>query len=298
MVGYKAGVMEYSLTCEHIRQSFNFHYGAKELVHLKRWITGLSALPVLIFLVYMGGFPFLLLIGFVCICAQWEYNRIISNADSDFMSGVVVRWGYLTSLLLLVAAHMVGIGSVAVLLALNLVIVGVMSVFLYKTNPRVGHIIQQQVLGIIYIPYLFLYWQSSATSRRHGVHLFASCYHLCRGYQRILCRNLSGASQTQPGHQSRKNLRRRLGGLCGNLLAGSIGIVFFMPSISWGSGILFFLAAGVAGQVGDLFESEMKRSSDIKDSGGLLPGHGGFLDRIDALLFASPVAYLFKMYIF
>jgi phosphatidate cytidylyltransferase len=71
-----------------------------------------------------------------------------------------------------------------------------------------------------------------------------------------------------------------------------------MPSIPWGAGILFFLVAGIAGQVGDLFESEMKRSSDIKDSGSLLPGHGGFLDRIDALLFASPVAYLFKVYIF
>ena len=121
-------------------------------MHLKRWITGLSALPILIFLVYAGGFPFLLLIGIVCICAQWEYNRIISNADSDFMSSVVVRWGYLSSLLLLVAAHIAGISSVAVLLALNLVSVGVMSVFLYKTNPRVGRIIQKQVLGITYIP--------------------------------------------------------------------------------------------------------------------------------------------------
>jgi len=70
-----------------------------------------------------------------------------------------------------------------------------------------------------------------------------------------------------------------------------------LPALSWGSAVLFFLAVGLAGQVGDLFESEFKRSSQIKDSGGILPGHGGFLDRIDALLFASPVAYLFKIYI-
>ena len=73
--------------------------------------------------------------------------------------------------------------------------------------------------------------------------------------------------------------------------------LFFLPTLSWGPVVLFFLAVGLAGQVGDLFESEFKRSSKIKDSSGLLPGHGGFLDRIDALLFASPVAYLFKIYI-
>jgi phosphatidate cytidylyltransferase len=62
--------------------------------------------------------------------------------------------------------------------------------------------------------------------------------------------------------------------------------------------LLFFLAAGIAGQLGDLFESEMKRSSHIKDSSNILPGHGGVLDRIDALLFASPVAYVFIRFIF
>jgi len=68
--------------------------------------------------------------------------------------------------------------------------------------------------------------------------------------------------------------------------------------LPWGLCAIFFVAVGIAGQVGDLFESELKRTSHVKDSGGLLPGHGGFLDRIDALLFAAPVAYLFKVYIF
>ena len=67
--------------------------------------------------------------------------------------------------------------------------------------------------------------------------------------------------------------------------------------MSWGLSILFFLSIGLVGQGGDLFESKLKRSANIKDSGAILPGHGGILDRIDALLFVAPIAYLFKAYI-
>jgi phosphatidate cytidylyltransferase len=94
-----------------------------------------------------------------------------------------------------------------------------------------------------------------------------------------------------------KTIEGSIGGLAGNLVVGAIGKYFFLSAMPWGLCLLFFIVVGVAGQVGDLFESELKRSSGIKDSGGILPGHGGVLDRIDALLFASPVAYVFIRFI-
>ena len=268
-------------------------------MHLKRWITSLSALPFLIFLVYIGGFPFIVLVGFACVCSLWEFYRIVFNADDDMRHGIIVWWGYLVGLGIIFAAHIAGSESVLAVVALNLVIVGLISLFLYKSTPSVVNVIPKQIQGIVYIPLLLSFLVSIRRGPDGMVWIYILLAIIFAGdVSAYYVGSYLGRHKLIPAISPGKTIEGAFGGLVGNLVVGSIGKFFFLPAISWGSVILFSLAVGLAGQVGDLFESEFKRSSQIKDSGSILPGHGGFLDRIDALLFASPVAYFFKIYIF
>jgi phosphatidate cytidylyltransferase len=84
-------------------------------------------------------------------------------------------------------------------------------------------------------------------------------------------------------------------GLAGSLLAAAVGsavVLWFMFHVAIGWGLLFGFAIAVASVVGDLGESMLKRDLGVKDMSGLLPGHGGVMDRLDSIVFAAPAGFL------
>jgi len=93
------------------------------------------------------------------------------------------------------------------------------------------------------------------------------------------------APQISPG----KTIEGAIGGLVGSSAVGGVAFFFFELG-PWWLGLITGCLIGIAGQIGDLCESFMKRQAGAKDSGTLLPGHGGILDRIDALFFAFSVS--------
>jgi phosphatidate cytidylyltransferase len=102
-----------------------------------------------------------------------------------------------------------------------------------------------------------------------------------------------GRRPLAPTLSPKKTVEGLIGGWVAALAAALVASNWFLPSFSpLDALVASFLLTG-AGLIGDLSESALKRSAGIKDSGGLLPGHGGVLDRIDSLLFSSPVFYYY-----
>jgi phosphatidate cytidylyltransferase len=87
-----------------------------------------------------------------------------------------------------------------------------------------------------------------------------------------------------------------LGALAGASAGAMLAHVWYLPHIPLVDAVGLALVAGGMGQLGDLAESLLKRSSGMKDSGWILPGHGGLLDRIDALMIVSPIVYMYTLW--
>ena len=107
-----------------------------------------------------------------------------------------------------------------------------------------------------------------------------------------------GRKKLYPAVSPNKSVEGALGGLAGSIIGAFVAKASFFSSLTVGDCLATALLLGTLGQLGDLFESLLKRSFGVKDSGAILPGHGGVLDRLDSILFAAPAAFYYAWFIF
>ena len=100
-----------------------------------------------------------------------------------------------------------------------------------------------------------------------------------------------GRHKFRPRISPKKTWEGFFGGLVTGAIAAAL-MAYFMPGVEWWQGALLGIAISIVGPLGDLSESLFKRQAGAKDSSNLIPGHGGFFDRIDSFIFAAPVVFL------
>jgi phosphatidate cytidylyltransferase len=108
---------------------------------------------------------------------------------------------------------------------------------------------------------------------------------------------LFGRRLLAPVISPKKTIEGAIGGFVFGMLLMGVAGHWWLPDVSWPVRSILGAALVALGIAGDLFESMLKRSAGVKDSSALIPGHGGVLDRIDALLFAAPIYYVVLKYV-
>jgi len=242
-----------------------------------------------------------LLLAIVAGAAAWEYAQLLRRmglaVHPPAFVGVSVLLVVLTGFL--GASQALGILGIAVLAILAHAVVRSRGTAAEGFRAASG-----EVLGLLYIPFLLQFFYELFREER-GFALLVGLLVLVWAYDTgaFLVGSRWGRHKLAPRLSPGKTWEGVLGGLFLAFLAalGVVGLGGMVPEPSRGAvlghALGLSLVMSAAAQLGDLFESLLKRAAGVKDSGGLLPGHGGMLDRIDALLFALPVYTLYARYL-
>lgn len=191
-------------------------------------------------------------------------------------------------------------GNYALLLPLFTVLffcLSLMFLFRFQSIETVHHQFGWIFLGLIYLPLLLghLVPLRLLANGQKWIFLTLMVIMGCDTFAYFIGRKL-GKRKLYLAVSPNKSVEGALGGLLGSVIAVMLAKLTFLPLIGVLDGILIGLLLGTAGQVGDLFESLLKRACKVKDSGNIIPGHGGMLDRLDSLLFAFPIVYYIARY--
>ena len=267
------------------------------------WRRALSVVvlaPLVILIVYMGDWFYLMLVSVAVVMMQVEYCRLAQHFTEKLnpvmpalltgvfclfayflpeltqtMSASTLIFSYFTFVFIYIFAESIFRAKVAgELLAVTLKLTGILTIgwalgyhlILLRNAEPIGRQLIFLLAGII--------WCSDT-----GAYLVGRAF---------------GKHKLGTPVSPRKTIEGTLGGLAvGTLTSFLLNAILLKDTLSWGHAVFIGLLLSVLGQLGDLSASLMKRTAGVKDSGQVIPGHGGFIDRCDSLIFSTPVLYYY-----
>jgi phosphatidate cytidylyltransferase len=277
---------------------------------VKRELAGAVAIPIVLAILFLGpAILFNALVAIIALAAVWEFYRMAEKtghpvaktvglaASALLLGGAALLWGPFRfetpggDLVEIAVKTRPAFWFAAALAIVFLAAIAPMATRVPPSSALSGA--ASTIFGLVSIALPATAMCLLRASSPRAVLMLLLLVWICDSCAYYVGRAF-GRRPLAPVVSPRKTWEGSIGGLVGATLFGAAaGTWWFLPELGPVRGALAAALASTAGQIGDLVESLWKRGAGVKDSGTFLPGHGGFYDRIDSLLFAAPVLAAF-----
>lgn len=254
---------------------------------LRRAITGILYIILLLSAVFLNSdaFDFLFMtFGLACL---YEYKRLVNlKGYHIFIAYLALWWAYIY----LIHSQ----SAIYVLMFLTILVDLLMLFYLFTKKERVFLTYEKFIIGLLYIGGGCIFLTMIPYKNDHFAKLLIMGIFVLiwvnDSFAYIVGRSM-GKTKLCPTISPKKTVEGTIGGFIFAMGAAFI-MGHFEPIISPSQWMVLAAVIVITGSLGDLLESKLKRVAGVKDSGAILPGHGGMLDRLDSLVFAAPFTYL------
>ena len=272
-------------------------------MHSRRWLTALILIPVLLLVLFKGGrLGFVLLLVLINGLAQWEFLGMFlpgSDAVRRLKTIILGSWLLISFCTTQPATYLCNPSGPLSVLVICLFILFFFYLLSYGHVPDLERDLMVHVLGLVYLPLLlghFIWLRYMPQGEQWVLWLLAVIF--AGDTAAFYSGRAWGKKKLYPEVSPGKTWVGAAGGVAASLLVGILLGRWLLPQMSIPGLSCLALLLAVVGLLGDLFESMLKRQTQVKDASQLLPGHGGMLDRLDSLLFAAPALVYARLFLF
>ncbi len=258
----------------------------------QRVLTAIVLASAAFYVIWKGLYPFVAMVVLFAMIGLHEFYGFVER--KGIQPGR--KTGAVLTVALLIAAFLGGESAVHQTLLAGTVLL--FTAMLLRPQERVSPLLDcaATLLGVLYVGWMFsfliLLRKMPEGAALITLLIFASAFTDMGGY--FIGRRF-GRTKLYPRVSPKKTVEGSLGGvLCAVVACSWLGWWLGLPLIHCQASAVL---VAIAGQFGDLFESSLKRDVGVKDSGSVLAGHGGVLDRFDSLAFAAPMFYLYAIHV-